>query len=108
MATLEACKRGYEVLSKFHGGSIMMVLAVEGLKVRCADRQNIQYWFDTIMLERYEHPGRRGKTSTAGTIAPITEPNRASCGRQAVAPPRSSPTPRDVPNMWPAVDNLQI
>jgi hypothetical protein len=40
MATLEAFKRGDEVLSKFPGSSIMMVLAVEGLKVRCADSQN--------------------------------------------------------------------
>jgi hypothetical protein len=55
MARVEAFKRGDEVLSKFPGGSLMMVLAVEGLKVRCADRQNTQYWFDTIMLERYEH-----------------------------------------------------
>jgi hypothetical protein len=65
MATLEAFKRGDEVLSKFPGRSIMMVLAVEGLKVRCADSQNTQYWFDTIMLERYEHPRRPGETSSA-------------------------------------------
>jgi hypothetical protein len=37
MTTLEAFKRGDEVLSKFPVGSLMMVLAVEGLKVRCAD-----------------------------------------------------------------------
>jgi hypothetical protein len=65
MATLEAFKRGDEVLSKFPGGSIMMVLAVEGLKVRCADSQNTQYWFDTIMLERYEYPERPGEASGA-------------------------------------------
>ena len=34
----------------------MTVLAVDGLKVRCRDGQDIQYWFDTIMLERCEHP----------------------------------------------------
>jgi hypothetical protein len=54
MTTLEALKRGDEVLSMFPGGSIMTVLAVEGLMVRCADSQNTQYWFDAIMLERYE------------------------------------------------------
>ena len=54
MARVEAFRRGDEVLSKFPGGSIMTVLAVEGLKVRCADSQDTQYWFDTIMLERYE------------------------------------------------------
>lgn len=61
---LEAFKRGDEVLSKFPGGSIMTVLAVEGLKVRCTDRQNLQYWFDTIMLERHEHPRSLSETST--------------------------------------------
>jgi hypothetical protein len=53
---LEAFKRGDEVLSKFSDGSIMTVLAVEGLKVRCSDSQNLQYWFDMMMLERYQHP----------------------------------------------------
>jgi hypothetical protein len=55
-AVIEAFKRGDEVLSKLPVGSIMTVLAVDGLKVRCQDRQDIQYWFDTIMLERCEHP----------------------------------------------------
>jgi hypothetical protein len=69
MATLEAFKRGDEVLSKFHRGSIMMVLAVEGLMVRCADGQNTQYWFDTIMLERYERSPRPSKMSSVETSA---------------------------------------
>jgi hypothetical protein len=34
----------------------MTVLAVDGLKVRCRDPQDIQYWIDAIMLERCEHP----------------------------------------------------
>ena len=34
MASLEAFKRGDEVLSKFPDGSIMTVLAAKGLKVR--------------------------------------------------------------------------
>jgi hypothetical protein len=53
MTTIETFNRGDEVLSKFPGGSIMTVLAVEGLKVRCSDDQNRQYWFDTNLLERY-------------------------------------------------------
>jgi hypothetical protein len=65
MARVEAFRRGDEVLSKFPGGSTMTVLAVEGLKVRCADSQDTQYWFDTIMLERYEHPRKPGETSSA-------------------------------------------
>jgi hypothetical protein len=71
MATLEAFKRGDEVLSKFHGGSIMIVLAVEGLKVRCTDQQNTQYWFDTIMLQRYEHPPSRSETPSAEASASL-------------------------------------
>ena len=57
-AVIEAFKRGDEVLSKLPGSSIMTVLAVDGLKVRCRDGKDIQYWFDTIMLERCEHPQR--------------------------------------------------
>jgi hypothetical protein len=71
MATLEAFKRGDEVLSKFHRGSIMMALAVEGLMVRCADGQNTQYWFDTIMLERYEPSPRHTETLSAEANASI-------------------------------------
>jgi hypothetical protein len=51
MATMEF-KHGHEVLSKLSGTSIMTVLAVEGMKVRCSDEQDRQYWFDTILLER--------------------------------------------------------
>jgi hypothetical protein len=42
-------------------------LAVEGLKVRCVDNQNAQYWFDTIMLERYRQTPMPIETSLAGT-----------------------------------------
>ena len=52
MATIETFKRGDEVLSKLLGGPIMTVLAVEGMKVRCSDEQDRQYWFDTILLKR--------------------------------------------------------
>jgi hypothetical protein len=52
MATTVTFKPGDEVLSKLPGGSIMTVLAVEGMKVRCSDEQDRQYWFDTILLER--------------------------------------------------------
>jgi hypothetical protein len=52
MTTIETFKRGDEVLSKLPGGSTMTVLAVEGMKVRCSDEQDRQYWFDTILLER--------------------------------------------------------
>jgi hypothetical protein len=55
-ARIEALKRGDAVLSKFPGDPIMTVLAVEGLKVRCVDGQNLQYWFDRSMLERYWDP----------------------------------------------------
>ncbi len=54
MASIAALNRGDQVLSKLFGGPIMTVLAVEGLKVRCEDGLNQQYWFDTIMLERYQ------------------------------------------------------
>ena len=52
MATVETFKRGDEVLSKLPGASILTVLAVDGMKVRCSDEQDRQYWFDTILLER--------------------------------------------------------
>jgi len=32
----------------------MTVLAVEGLKVRCSDDQDRQYWFDDFLLERFQ------------------------------------------------------
>ena len=52
MAMMETFKRGDEVLSTLPGGSTMTVLAVEGMKVRCSDEQDRQYWFDTSLLER--------------------------------------------------------
>jgi hypothetical protein len=59
METIETFNRGDEVLSRFSGGSIMTVLAVEGMKVRCSDDQDRQFWFDTILLERcyWTQPG---------------------------------------------------
>jgi hypothetical protein len=67
MATTETFKPGDEVLSKLPGGSIMTVLAVEGMKVRCSDEQDRQYWFDTILLERcywtQSGPGAIGRDS---------------------------------------------
>jgi hypothetical protein len=53
VATVETFERGDEVFSKLSGGPIMTVLAVEGLKVRCSDDQERQYWFDTSLLDRY-------------------------------------------------------
>jgi len=53
MATAKSFERGDEVLSKIPGGSIMTVLAVEGLKVRCSDAQDRQYWYDSNLLEPY-------------------------------------------------------
>jgi hypothetical protein len=67
MVSFEVFKRGDEVLSKVPGSPLMTVLAVEGLKVRCADNQNAQYWFDTIMLERYQHSPMPIGNSLAGT-----------------------------------------
>ena len=52
MVAPESFKRGDEVLSKWPGRSTMIVLAVEGLKVRCSDEQDRQYWFDANSLER--------------------------------------------------------
>jgi hypothetical protein len=67
-AVIEAFKRGDEVLSKFPGSSIMTVLAVDGLKVRCRDGQDFQYWFDAMMLERYEGPQKPGEASATGDV----------------------------------------
>jgi len=41
----------------------MTVSAVEGLKVRCSDDQDRQYWFDDFLLERY-HQTQSGSDST--------------------------------------------
>jgi hypothetical protein len=46
-------QQGRRSFEQFLGGSIMTVLAVEGLKVRCLDNQERQCWFDTNLLERY-------------------------------------------------------
>jgi hypothetical protein len=54
MVTIEAFRPGDEVCVKVPDSPIMRVLAVEGLKARCADIENLQYWFDTVMLERHE------------------------------------------------------
>jgi hypothetical protein len=43
MVRMETFNRGDEVLSSFLVDSIMTVLAVEGLKVRCSDNQDGQY-----------------------------------------------------------------
>jgi hypothetical protein len=61
MTTIETFKRGDEVLSKLPGRSIMTVLAVEGMKVRCSDERDRQSWFDTILLARCvgHNPRRR-------------------------------------------------
>jgi hypothetical protein len=71
MATMEF-KRGDEVLSKLPGGSIMTVLAVEGMKVRCSDEQDRQYWFDTLWLERCDWtqsgPDATGQDSLPGSF----------------------------------------
>ena len=67
MATIETFKRGDEVLSKLPGGSTLTVLAVDGMKVRCSDEHDRQYWFDTILLEpRYwtqSNPDAAGQDS---------------------------------------------
>jgi hypothetical protein len=78
-AAIEAFKRGDEVLGKFSGSPIMTVLAVDGLKVRCRDGQDLQYWFDTMMLERYERPDEASVTTAEGEPpAPRDELTRLS------------------------------
>ena len=67
-AAIEAFERGDEVLSKLPGVSIMTVLAVDGLKVRCRDGQDIQYWFDTMMLERHERSQMHCESQCAGVV----------------------------------------
>jgi hypothetical protein len=93
MATLEAFKRGDEVLSKYPDGSIMTVLAVEGLKVRCTDSQNTQYWFDTIMLERYEPSPRDTETLSAEANASIYSRDLARSVGIGMSPMRSPAHP---------------
>ena len=64
MAAIEAFRHGDKVYIKAPGSPIMRVLAVEGLKVRCADGENLQYWFDTAMLERYKQSQRHSEVSS--------------------------------------------
>ncbi len=66
MASIAALNRGDQVLSKLFGGPIMTVLAVEGLKVRCTDERNQQYWFDMIVLERYKGEAEEGEAPDDG------------------------------------------
>jgi hypothetical protein len=37
---------------------------LKGLKVRCADNENLQYWFDTVRLERCNQPEERREVSS--------------------------------------------
>ena len=67
MAAIEAFRRGDEVYIKAPGSPIMRVLAVEGRKVRCADNENLQYWFDTVMLELYNQPEEHREVSSVAT-----------------------------------------
>jgi hypothetical protein len=64
MATIEALRPGDKVCIKVPDSPIMTVLAVEGLKARCADGENLQYWFDTVMLERHEPPQKHCEMSS--------------------------------------------
>jgi uncharacterized protein YodC (DUF2158 family) len=81
MAAIEAFRRGDEVCTKASGGPIMTVLAVEGLKVRCADGENLQYWFDTAMLERYKQSQRHSEVSSVAIYESVNtdglEPSNA-------------------------------
>jgi hypothetical protein len=70
MATIEALRPGDEVCIKAPGSPIMKVLAVEGLKARCADTENLQYWFDTVMLERHEPPHEHCEMSSTEFMNP--------------------------------------
>ena len=72
MAMAESFKRGDEVLSKLPNGSIMKVLAVEGLKVRCSDEESRQYWFDTILLERYQRTEPSGQYLLSRSLPEVT------------------------------------
>jgi hypothetical protein len=93
MASLEAFKRGDEVLSKFPDGTIMTVLAVEGLKARCADSQNTQYWFDTVMLERYEPSPRPTDSLSAEACAFIYSGDAVRSVGNGMKPMCSPPQP---------------
>jgi hypothetical protein len=79
LKTIETFKRGDEVLSKLPGGSIMTVLAVEGMKVRCLDEQDRQYWFDTILLEPC-YWTQSGPDATGQDLLPQSFPESHSHG----------------------------
>jgi len=83
-ATIDSFERGDEVFSKLPGGSIMTVLAVEGLKVRCSDDQERQYWFDTNSLERY-HSTQPSPAPVEQNSFPAIFPDSHSDGRRDVA-----------------------
>jgi hypothetical protein len=76
MATIETFNRGDEVLSRFSGGSIMTVLAVEGLKVRCSDHEDRQCWFDDFLLERYHHQTQSGRDGIVPSV--VRQPQQVS------------------------------
>ena len=79
MTTMETFKRGDKVLSKLPGGSTMTVLAVEGMKVRCSDEQDRQYWFDTLLLERRDWT-QSGPDATGEDLLPQSFPELHSNG----------------------------
>ena len=79
MTTMETFKRGDKVLSKLPGGSTMTVLAVEGMKVRCSDEQDRQYWFDTLLLERRDWT-QSGPDATGEDSLPQSFPESHSNG----------------------------
>ena len=81
MTTVETFERGDEVFSKLASGPVMTVLAVEGMKARCSDDENRQYWFDTNLLERYHWRGSFGQDSLSGTLVEAAM-SRSSSERQ--------------------------
>jgi hypothetical protein len=87
MATIEAFRPGDEVCIKVPDSPIMKVLAVEGLKARCADSENLQYWFDTVVLERHEPPHelcQRSSTEIHESVSAdaLPDPDQAYSRRQ--------------------------
>ena len=94
MATIEALRPGDEVCIKVPDSPIMRVLAVEGLKARCADSENLQYWFDTVMLERHEPPHEHCEMSSteiykSASANALPDPDQ-SCSRRNSKANRSS------------------
>ena len=82
MTTMETFKLGDEVLSPC--GSKMTVLAVEGMKVRCSDEQDRQYWFDTSLLER-RYWTRSDADTTGQDLFPQSFPELLDSGNPAHA-----------------------